>query len=72
MIRRRRSSFSPMNDDPIFAARAIENGAKGYIGKCEDPARFVAAIRSVAAGQTFLLPEMAQKLAFLDPAGAIS
>ncbi len=56
-----------MNDDPIFAARAIENGAKGYIGKCEDPARFVAAIRAVAAGQTFLLPEMAQKLAFLDP-----
>ncbi|WP_297299695.1 response regulator transcription factor [uncultured Methylovirgula sp.] len=56
-----------MNDDPIFAARAIENGAKGYIGKCEDPARFVAAIRAVATGQTFLLPEMAQKLAFLDP-----
>ena len=56
-----------MNDDPIFAARAIENGAKGYIGKCEDPARFVGAIRAVAAGQTFLLPEMAQKLAFLDP-----
>lgn len=56
-----------MNDDPIFAARAIENGAKGYIGKCEDPAKFVAAIRTVAAGQTFLLPEMAQKLAFLDP-----
>jgi DNA-binding NarL/FixJ family response regulator len=55
-----------MNDDPIFAARAIENGAKGYIGKCEDPARFVAAIRAVAAGETFLLPEMAQKLAFLD------
>jgi two-component system, NarL family, invasion response regulator UvrY len=56
-----------MNDDPIFAARAIENGAKGYIGKCEDPARFVTAIRAVATGQTFLLPEMAQKLAFLDP-----
>ena len=56
-----------MNDDPIFAARAIENGAKGYIGKCEDPARFVAAIRAVASGQTFLLPDMAQKLAFLDP-----
>jgi two-component system invasion response regulator UvrY len=56
-----------MSDDPIFAARAIETGAKGYIGKCEDPARFVAAIRAVAAGERFLLPEMAQKLAFLDP-----
>jgi two-component system, NarL family, invasion response regulator UvrY len=56
-----------MNDDAIFAARAIENGAKGYISKCEDPARFVAAIRAVAMGQTFLVPEIAQQLAFLDP-----
>jgi two-component system invasion response regulator UvrY len=56
-----------MNDDPIFAARAIECGAKGYIGKCEDPANFVAAIRTVAAGESFILPEMAQKLVFLDP-----
>jgi two-component system invasion response regulator UvrY len=56
-----------MNDDPIFAARAIESGAKGYIGKCEDPANFLAAIRAVAAGESFLSPEMAQKVAFLDP-----
>jgi two-component system, NarL family, invasion response regulator UvrY len=56
-----------MNDDPICAARAIECGAKGYIGKCEDPAKFVAAVRTVAAGQPFLLPEMALKLVFLDP-----
>lgn len=56
-----------MNDDPIFVARAIENGAKGYVGKSEDPARVVAAIRAVAAGRTFLPPEVAQKLAFLKP-----
>lgn len=56
-----------MNDDPIFAAQAIECGAKGYIGKCEDSARFVAAIKAVAVGQTYLAPEMAQKLAFLEP-----
>jgi DNA-binding NarL/FixJ family response regulator len=37
-----------MNDDAIFAARAIESGAKGYISKCEDPARFVTAVRTVA------------------------
>lgn len=54
-----------MNDDPISAARAIENGAKGYIGKCEDPARVVAAIRAVAAGRIFLPPEAAQEVAFL-------
>lgn len=56
-----------MNDDAIFAARAIESGAKGYISKCEDPARFVTAVRTVAMGQTFLVPEIAQQLAFLDP-----
>jgi two-component system, NarL family, invasion response regulator UvrY len=56
-----------MNDDVIFASRAIESGAKGYIGKSEDPARFIAAIRAVAMGQTFLVPEMATQLAFLDP-----
>ena len=26
-----------MNDDPIFAARAIEAGAKGYVSKSGDP-----------------------------------
>src|SRR5437667_6718958 len=26
-----------MNDDPIFAARAIETGAKGYVSKSGDP-----------------------------------
>ena len=52
-----------MNDDVIFASRAIESGAKGYIGKSEDPARFIAAIRAVAMGQTFLVPEMATQLA---------
>ncbi len=56
-----------MYDDAVFAARAIENGAKGYISKCEDPARFVTAVRTVAMGQTFLVPEIAQQLAFLDP-----
>jgi two-component system, NarL family, invasion response regulator UvrY len=53
-----------MNDDPIFVSRAIENGAMGYVGKCEDPVRVVEAIRAVAMGRTFLPPEVAQKLAF--------
>ena len=26
-----------MNDDPVFAARAIEIGAKGYVSKTGDP-----------------------------------
>ena len=36
-----------MNDDPIFAARAIEIGAKGYVSKTGDPNDLVEAIREV-------------------------
>jgi two-component system invasion response regulator UvrY len=35
-----------MNDDPIFAARSIEQGARGYIAKNEDPASFQTTSRS--------------------------
>ena len=34
-----------MNDDPVFAARAIEIGAKGYVSKSGDPCDLVEAIR---------------------------
>ncbi|MDR3464747.1 MAG: response regulator transcription factor [Xanthobacteraceae bacterium] len=58
-----------MNDDPIFAARAIETGAKGYVSKSGDPADLVAAIRTVAEGGQYLPPAIAQRIAFgrLDP-----
>ena len=36
-----------MNDDPVFAARAIEVGAKGYVSKTGDPNDLVEAIREV-------------------------
>ena len=55
-----------MNDDPIFAARAIECGAKGYIAKNDDPNNFIKAIVKVADGGVFLTPEIAQKLAFYN------
>jgi two-component system, NarL family, invasion response regulator UvrY len=56
-----------MNDDPIFAARAIESGAKGYVSKSGDPADLVAAIRRVGDGGVFLPPAIAQSLAFAGP-----
>jgi two-component system, NarL family, invasion response regulator UvrY len=55
-----------MNDDPIFAARAIECGAKGYFAKNDDPNNFIEAIVKVADGGVFLTPEIAQKLAFYN------
>lgn len=54
-----------MNDDPIFAARAIEAGAKGYIAKNDDPLLFADAVRLVAEGGVYLRPEMAREVAFI-------
>jgi len=53
-----------MNDDPIFAARAIDCGAKGYVSKSGDPADLVEAIRAVGGGGVFLPPAIAQGIAF--------
>jgi len=54
-----------MNDDPAFAARAIEAGAKGFIAKNDDPLLFVDAVRCVADGGVYLRPETAREVAFL-------
>jgi two-component system invasion response regulator UvrY len=54
-----------MNDDPVFAARAIEAGAKGYIAKNDDPSLFIDAVRQVAQGGVYLHPDMALQIAFL-------
>jgi DNA-binding NarL/FixJ family response regulator len=54
-----------MNDDPVFAARAIEAGAKGYIAKNDDPLLFVDAVRRIADGGVYLRPEMAREVAFI-------
>ncbi len=59
-----------MNDDPIFAARAIEAGAKGYVTKNDDPFLLLSAVREVAAGGVFLMPHMANRLAFAKTAPA--
>lgn len=56
-----------MNDDPIFAARSIDQGARGYLAKNEDPKSFIKAIRAVAAGERYLSNNLALELAFSDP-----
>jgi two-component system invasion response regulator UvrY len=56
-----------MNDDPVFAARAIEAGAKGYVSKSGDPGDLVEAIREVGSGGVFLTPATAQGIAFARP-----
>jgi two-component system, NarL family, invasion response regulator UvrY len=61
-----------MNDDPIFAARAIEAGAKGYVSKSGDPHDLVEAIRAVGAGGVYLPPSIARSIAFAGPSLARS
>src|ERR1700733_2565699 len=61
-----------MNDDSIFAARAIETGAKGYVSKSGDPGDLVEAIREVSQGGSWLPPGMARSIAFAGPSFANS
>jgi len=51
-----------MNDDPIFAARAIEAGAKAYVTKNDDPFLLLRALREVEAGGEFVIPKIARKI----------
>lgn len=62
---RARIMMFSMNDDSMFAAQAIETGAKGYFSKTDHPQDFLEAIRAVHRGGHSLAPEMAQKIAFL-------
>jgi len=55
-----------MHEDGIFARRALQAGAFGYVAKASAPNVLVEAINSVARGKKYLSPEMAQKLALHD------
>src|SRR5208282_1233042 len=43
-----------MHDNPIYVARVMQAGAKGYVSKNAPPDQILAAIKRVAAGQTFI------------------
>jgi two-component system invasion response regulator UvrY len=53
-----------MNDDPVFAVRAIEAGAKGYVSKSGDPQDLIEAVREVGKGSVYLPSSMARSIAF--------
>jgi DNA-binding NarL/FixJ family response regulator len=60
-----------MHDAPIFATRALQAGAGGYLTKASAPDVLVQAVRQVAAGARFLSHDVAQALALQAmPGGA--
>lgn len=52
-----------MHEDAIFARRALEAGAAGYITKASAPCVLVEAVEAVAAGKRYISHAMAQTLA---------
>jgi len=52
-----------MHDDAMFASRALQAGARGYITKASAPDVLVDAIRAVALNKVFLSQDVAQQLA---------
>lgn len=46
-----------------YALRVLKAGGAGYLTKESAPEQLIAAIRKVAAGETFITPELAERLA---------
>jgi two-component system invasion response regulator UvrY len=51
-----------MHDDTIFATRAMQAGASGYITKSNAPNVLVEAVYAVAAGKKFISQDIANKI----------
>ncbi len=51
-----------MHEEALYAKRALEAGAKGYIPKSADPEILPGAILKIAKGQTYVLETIAQQL----------
>jgi two-component system, NarL family, response regulator NreC len=60
-----------MQNDPAFARRALQDGARGYVLKEAADAELVGAVRAAAEGRTYLNPELGARLAAApaEPAG---
>ena len=52
-----------MHDDAMFARRALQAGARGYVTKASAPEVLVEAVRAVASGKVYLSQDVAQQLA---------
>jgi len=57
-------------DDPMHARRALREGALGFLSKRSAPEALIDAVSAVAAGQRYIDPSLAQKLALDEIDGA--
>jgi two-component system, NarL family, invasion response regulator UvrY len=55
-----------MHEDTIFAIRALQAGAAGYVTKASAPHVLVEAVHAVAGGNRYLCTDIAQKLALRE------
>lgn len=55
-----------MQEDPVFAVRALEAGAHGYITKGDGPDSFVEAVDEIVKGGRYLSRVVAQKVALMN------
>ena len=52
-----------MHAEPLYATRALQAGAKGYVSKASSPAEITAAIQAVARGEGYVEAKVAQAIA---------
>lgn len=57
------------HDDPMHARRALREGALGFLSKRSAPEALLEAVAEVGAGQRYIDPRVAQKLALEDIEG---
>ena len=51
-----------MHDNPALVEMALDRGASGFLKRCK-PEDLITAVRTVAGGGVYLMPEIAQQLA---------
>jgi len=59
-----------MHSEPVYAARALQAGARGYISKSAAAEELVEAVRQVGKGGRYIEPEIAVELAVGKLSGA--
>lgn len=60
-----------MHREDLYATRTIRAGANGFITKTQPPREILDALRKVAAGQVYITPELANKLAMEAVTGQV-